>query len=166
MKAIDGDIRRYAWTHGQAFWRMAMPVPALLEDARGAADAGQIGLLRHTARNLGTACAVTLAFVEFDARPAPSPRAQAGWALDQIQGHPLADDIETLIRGDASLTGNELLAKCNALSDQIDAIVGKTPHPMSPEGYFPSMGLLREWLKLAQAVGEVGFLPREWTGAL
>lgn len=166
MKAIEGDIRRYAWTHGQAFWRMIMPVPALLEDARGAADAGQLGLLRHTARNLGTACAVTLAFVERDARPAPSPRAQAAWALAQIEGHELAADCETLIRGDASMSADELLAACVALSERIDLVVGRTPHPMSPEGYFPSLGLLREWLKLAEAVGETGFLPKEWTGAI
>lgn len=166
MKAIDGDVRRYAWTRGQAFWRMIMPVPALLEDARGAADAGQLGLLRHTARNLGTACAVTLAFVERDARPAPSPRAQAAWALHAIEGHELAAACETLIRGDASLSADDLLARCVDLCGRLDAIVGRTPHPMSPEGYFPAVSLMREWLRLAEAVGETGFLPKEWTGAL
>ena len=74
MQSIEGDVRRYAWSRGQALWRMSMPVPALLEDARGAAEAGQLGLLRHTARNLGRSCATVIALTTASARPIPSSR--------------------------------------------------------------------------------------------
>ncbi len=166
MKQIDGDIRRYAFTQGHAFWHMIMPTPALMEDARGAHADGQLGLLRHTARNLGSVCAVTLAYVERDGRPAPALQARPAWALRLIEGHPLAEDCETLIRGDRTLGLDELLARCVALTEAIDAIVGRTPHPMSAEGYFPSLALMREYLRLAEAVGEKGFLPREWGGGV
>ena len=104
MKQIEGDIRRYAFTQGHAFWHMIMPTPALLEDARGAHAGGQLGLLRHTARNLGSVCAVTLAYVERDGRPAPALQARPAWALRLIEGHPLAEDCERLIRGDRTLS--------------------------------------------------------------
>lgn len=166
MKAVDIDARRYAWTRGQALWRMAMPVPALLEDAAGAADGDQLGLMRHTARGVGRTCAVVLALVEYDARPIPSARVQPTWALEIIADHPLATACEVLILGDASLTIDGLLARCRALTTQVERIAGSTPDPMSPEGYFPAMARAREWLKLAEAVGEESFLPAEWTGAL
>lgn len=166
MKSIDGDIRRHAWTRGQALWRMSMPVPALLEDARGAHDAGQLGLLRHTARGLGRTCATVIALVAYDARPIPSPRVASAWALDLIDGHPLAHDCAVLIDGDATLSADELLERCVRLSAAVEALAGSTPDPMSPEGYFPAMARAREWLKLADAVGEESFLPAEWTGAI
>jgi len=166
MRELDGDVRRFAWTRGQAFWRMLMPVPALLEDARGAADAGQLGLLRHSARNLGTVCAGVIALAVHDARPAPAPRAQAAWALERIAGHELAAECEALIRGVDDAPAEELLARCVALCEAVEAIVGRTPHPMSPEGLFPALSRTREWLRLAEAVGEPGFLPREWTGTI
>lgn len=166
MKAIETDVHRYAWTRGQALWRMAMPVPALLEDATGAADGDQLGLMRHTARGVGRTCAVVIALVEYDARPIPSARVQPTWALERIAGHPLADACEALILGDASLTTGELLERCRVLAAEVEQIAGSTPDPMSPEGYFPAMARAREWLKLAEAVGEESFLPAEWTGAL
>src|ERR1700712_2741818 len=165
MQAIDGDLRRYAWTRGQAFWRMAMPMPALLEDARGAVAEGQLGLLRHTARNFGITCASTLALLLEDARPIPATRAQPSWALGRIAGHPLAADCELLIRGDSERTADELYNAMVALADALEELAGKTPDPMSPDGYFPALSRTREWLKLAEAVEEEGFLPREWTGA-
>ena len=164
MKQLDGDIRRYAFTRGHAFWHMIMPMPALLEDARGAHAGGQLGLLRHTARNLGSVCAVTLAYVERDGRPAPALRARPAWALRLIEDHPLAASCESLIRGDDTLGADELLERCEALATAIDEIVGRTPHPMQAEGYFPSLALMREYLRLAEAVGEKGFLPKEWGG--
>lgn len=166
MQPISGDLRRYAWTRGQAFWRMAMPIPALLEDARGALDEGQLGLLHHTARNFAITCASTLALLLEDARPIPATRAQPSWALARIAGHPLAADCELLIRGDRSLSGEELYARCVALAAALEEVAGKVPDPMSPDGYFPALSRTREWLKLAEAVDEEGFLPGEWTGAI
>jgi hypothetical protein len=165
MQAIAGDVRRYAWTRGQAFWRMAMPVPALLEDARGARDEGQLGLMRHTARNLAITIASTLALLLEDARPLPPTRAQPSWALDRIAGHPLAADCERLIRGDLSLSVDELYERCVALNAGLEELAGRAPDPMQPDGYFPALARTREWLKLAEAVDEEGFLPAEWTGA-
>lgn len=165
MKTIDGDVRRYAWTRGQALWRMSMPVPALLEDARGAHAAGQLGLLRHTARNLGRTCATVLALITADARPIPATRVEPAWALELIEAHPLAAACAELIDGDARLDAAALLARCEALAAAVQELTGATPDPMSPDGYFPAMARAREWLRLAETVGEESFLPAEWTAA-
>ncbi len=166
MNAVDGDVRRYAWTRGQALWRMAMPAPALIDDAHGAADAGQLGLMRHTARGLARTCATVIALVVYDARPIPSARVAPTWALELIDDHPLAGDCEVLMHGDASLGLDELLERCVQLVAAVEEIAGSTPDPQSPEGYFPALARAREWLLLAEAVGEESFLPAEWTGAV
>lgn len=165
MRTIDGDVRRHAWTRGQALWRMSMPVPALIDDAHGACE-DQLGLMRHTARSLGRTCATVIALVAYDARPIPSARVAPTWALDLIDGHALAPDCEVLMHGDASLSAAELLERCVALAAAVEQLAGSTPDPMSPEGYFPALARAREWLRLAEAVGEESFLPAEWTGAL
>lgn len=165
MQSIEGDVRRYAWSRGQALWRMSMPVPALLEDACGAAEAGQLGLLRHTARNLGRSCATVIALTTASARPIPSSRVEPAWALELIDGHPLAEACRELIDGNASLDAAALLARCEALAAGVEQLTGATPDPMSPDGYFPAMARAREWLRLADAVGEESFLPAEWTAA-
>lgn len=165
MEAINGDLRRYAWTRGQALWRMSMPLPALLEDARGAHAEHQLGLLRHTARNLGRTCAAVIALRAYAARPLPASRVAPAWSLDVIDGHPLAAACAQLIDGDAALDADALLACCEQLAADVEALVGRTPDPMSPEGYFPAMARAREWLRLADVVGEEGFLPAEWTAA-
>jgi hypothetical protein len=161
MRTLEVDAARYVWCKGQAIWRTSMPLTALLEDLRGALADGQDGLARHTARNIGTNCAIVLNLLTHYERPLPPARMRAAWALDRLAGHPLADDCLTLLRSE--LPAAELGALAERLIESVREIVGDVPDPMSPDGYFPALATARDWLKLADTVGVEGFLPREWT---
>ncbi len=163
MKAVDVDARRYVWCRGQAIWRTSMPLTALLEDLRGALADGQEGLVRHTARNIGTNCAVVLNLVVRHRKPLPPARMRAAWALEGIAGHPLGDDCLTLVRSPRELDAAELTGIAERLVEGVRELVGDVPDPMSPDGYFPALATARDWLRLADSVGVEGFLPREWT---
>jgi hypothetical protein len=163
MKTIETDARRYAWCHGHAVWRMGMPVAALLEDAHGALDAGQHGLVHRNARVLGQSCAVVLALVVRSACPLPAQPMRASWALGHLGDHPLAAECRALIRGEHTGSPAELVDRCERLVEAVRGHVGQVPDPLTPEGYFPSLATAREWLTLAEAVGAEGFLPLEWT---
>jgi hypothetical protein len=163
MKTLDVDARRYVWCKGQAIWRISMPITALLEDLRGALADGQEGLARHTARNIGTNCAVVLNLVLFYERPFPPARMRAAWALERVASHPLGADCMTLVRSPRTLSAGELGEIAERLITSVRDIVGDVPDPMSPEGYFPALATARDWLKLAETVGVEGFLPKEWT---
>lgn len=162
MKTVDVDARRYAWCRGQAVWRMAIPITALLEDMRGGLAEEQDGLVRHAARAVGQHCAVVLALVLFHERPIPAARMRASWALGRLSGHELGDRCRLLIAGDPGVPPVELVRRSEELVDRVRELVGHVPDPMTPGGYFPAMALAREWLRLIESVGEEGFLPREW----
>lgn len=162
MKTIDVDARRYAWCRGQALWKMGLPVAALLEDLRGAVDAGQDGLARHSARNIAMTCGVVLALVLYYERPIPKPRMRASWARQRIAGTELGDECIALVQGSEGALAGELAERCESLVAGVRELVGDIPDPLTPEGYFPALALARDWLKLAEAVGEEGFLPLEW----
>jgi hypothetical protein len=164
VRTIDADARRYAWCRGRAAWWVGLPIAALLEDMRGAVEEGQDGLVHRNARVVGQSCAVVLNLVLNHERPLPPPRMRASWALARVAGHPLGAECEALVRAGWEIGAAELLERCERLVEQVRALVGDIPDPLVPEGYFPSLAIARDWLKLAEAVGEEGFLPREWTG--
>lgn len=163
MRPIDADARRYVWCKGQAVWRTSMPLTALLEDLRGALADGQEGLVRHTARNIGTNCAVVLNLAVRHRRPLPPARMRAAWGLAGVADHPLGADCLTLVRSPRGTAAAELAATAERLVAAVREIVGDVPDPMSPDGYFPALATARDWLKLADSVGVEGFLPGEWT---
>jgi hypothetical protein len=163
MKTIDIDARRYAWCRGQAIWIMGPPVAQWMEDMEGAAAEGQDGLVRYCARQLGEACAVMIALAGLYEKPMPAPPMRGAWALERLEGHPLRDECWRLMRGSDSADAAELIEASKTLVQEVRAVVGHVPDPLTPEGYFPALGLARDWLKLLDAVGEEGFLPKEWT---
>lgn len=164
MRTIDVDARRYAWCRGHALWRMGLPLVAHLEDIDGALDEGQDRLVRYTARRVGQNCAVVLALRLHYERPIPATRVHASWALARVGDHELGAECAALIRGSDDCSPAELAERCRGLVQRVREVVGEVPDPLTPEGYFPALALAREWLQLAEAVGEEGFLPREWTG--
>jgi len=164
MRAISADSRRFAWCRGNALWIMGLPVATLHEDVGGAAAEEQRGLLRHVARALGEACAVMIALAERNERPVPPPSLRAAWALERIEGHDLWEDCWALVAADdEDESCAEVAQRCDRLLGRVREIVGEVPDPLTPGGYFPALALAREWLKLLDAVGEPGFLPKEWT---
>ncbi|HEX8054979.1 MAG TPA: hypothetical protein VF517_18495 [Thermoleophilaceae bacterium] len=163
MRTIDVDARRYAWTHGHAMWRMGLPIVALLEDMRGGLAAEQDGLVRHTARTVGQNCAVVLNMVLNHERPLPPPRMRVAWALERLSGHELGGECWELVRSSYELTPAELVARSERLVERVREVVGEIPDPLSPEGYYPALAFARDWLTFIDAMGEEGFLPKEWT---
>lgn len=183
MRTVDVDARRYAWCRGQAMWRMGLPIVALVEDIDGALEAGQDRLVRHTARQIGLNCAVVLNLALNYGRPLPPTRMRASWALERLcqdaaeagaaattptgpssGGPTLGERCAALVRGERDAAPADLAREAKALVADVRAVVGEIPDPLTPEGYFPALALAREWLRLAEALGEEGFLPREWTG--
>ncbi|NJC74045.1 hypothetical protein HC031_30670 [Planosporangium thailandense] len=163
MRALDVDARRYAWCRGRAVWWLGLPIAALLEDMKGAVTEGQDGLVHRNARMIGQSCAVVLNLVLHHARPVPALRVQTPWALERVGGHPLGRECERLVRAGWEVPAQSLVERCERLVAEVRALVGDVPDPLVPEGYFPSLAAAREWLKLAELVGEEGFLPKEWT---
>jgi hypothetical protein len=163
MKTFDVDARRYAWCRGHAVWWVGLPIAALLEDLKGAVTEGQDGLVHRNARMIGQSCAVVLNLVLNYARPIPAARVRASWALERVAGHPLGQECERLVRAGWEIPAEELVERCERLVADVRALLGGVPDPLVPEGYFPSLAAAREWLKLAELVGEEGFLPKEWT---
>jgi hypothetical protein len=164
MKTIVVGAQRYVWCRSQAGWLMGPPAAQWLEDLQGAVAAGQDGLARHVARQLAEDCAVMLALVRRFARPLPSPSMRGAWALEQLREDPLGEECWQLIRGLEPLPpGEQLVERCRALQQGVREVVGEVPDALTPEGYYPALGLAREWLELVDLVGEEGFLPGEWT---
>jgi hypothetical protein len=163
MRTIEADARRYAWSRGQAVWRVGLPIAALLEDMRGALDEGQHGLVRRNARVIGQNCAVVVNLVVRQDRPLPAPRMRASWALDRLADHPLGRRCRALLLGHRDVPAGRLVELAEQLVAEVRALVGDVPDPLAPDGYFPSLAAAREWLTLVETVGEDGFLPREWT---
>lgn len=164
MNVLDIDARRFIWCRSQAAWLMGPPAAQWLEDLRGALAAGQSGLARHVARQLAEDCAVIGALTLFYQRPIPTPNMRGAWALEHLADHPLGVECWSLIRGLDQLPPGEVLAqRCADLQQQARALVGDVPNALTPEGYFPALGLAREWIELVTTVGEAGFLPGEWT---
>jgi hypothetical protein len=163
MKTVDVDARRYVWCRGQAIWRASLYVNGLLEDLRGALADGQEGLARHTVRHIGQECAVVLNLVLFHERPLPPARMRAAWALERVAEHPSGRDCLTLVRSPAETSTQELAEIAERLVAEVRTVMGDVPNPITPDGYFPALATARDWLNLAKAVGEEGFLPREWT---
>jgi hypothetical protein len=144
---------------------MGPPAAQWIEDLRGAVAAGQDGLARHVSRQLAEDCAVMTALTLFYRRPVPEPNMRGAWALEQLIEHPLGAECWDLIRGvESGTVDGGLVERCAALQQKARELVGNVPNALTPEGYFPAMGLAREWLALVKAVGEErGFLPEEWT---
>jgi hypothetical protein len=142
---------------------MGPPVSQWLEDMQGAAADGQDGLVRYCARQLGEACAVMLTLAGLYEKPMPPPHMRGAWALERLHGHPLWDDCWNLMRGSETASAAELIEASKRLVQEARGVVGHVPDPITPEGYFPALGLAREWLNLLDTVGEEGFLPKEWT---
>ncbi|GAA1799078.1 hypothetical protein HC028_13280 [Planosporangium flavigriseum] len=163
MKTIDVDARRYAWCRGHAMWWVGLPIAALLEDLRGAVVEGQDGLVHRNARVIGQSCAVVLNLVLHHDRPLPAARVRAPWALARVGDHPLGRECESLVRAGWDVPADELADRCERLVAGVRALLGDVPDPLVPAGYFPSLALARDWLKLAELVGEEGFLPKEWS---
>ncbi|HZO06567.1 MAG TPA: DUF6031 family protein [Solirubrobacterales bacterium] len=164
MKSVDLGARRYIWCRGKAAWLMGPPAAQWLEDLRGALAAGQTGLARHVSRQLAEDCAVMLALTLTHGRPVPEPNMRAAWALERLAAEPVAADCWELIRGFDELPADEqLVERCAELQRRARELVGHVPDALSPEGYYPALGLAREWIELVSAVGEGGFLPGEWT---
>lgn len=158
--------QRYIWCRSQAGWLMGPPAAQWIEDLQGAVAAGQDGLARHVARQLAEDCAVMLALTKRFSRPLPAPNMRAAWALERLDEDPLAAECWALIRGGEELAVDEgLLERCRRLQRDVSAVVGEVPDALTPEGYFPALGLAREWMSLVEIVGEEGFLPGEWTGS-
>jgi hypothetical protein len=162
MRAIEIDARRYAWCRGGALWIMGPPVAQWVEDMQGAAEAGQNGLARYCARQLGEACAVMLTLVLRNHKPIPPPHMRGSWALDHMRGHELWDECWELMRGAEDVEVAELVERVPRLVQRVREIVGEVPDPLTPEGYFPALALARDWLNLLDTVGEESFLPKEW----
>jgi hypothetical protein len=165
MRAVDADARRYAWCRGHALWIMGMPTQTFVEDVHGAARAGQDGLVRYAARMIGDACAVVLCLALFYDRPIPPPSVRSAWALERLDGHELHDPCWDLIRGVDEESTETIVRRCDDLVARVREVVGDVPDILTPEGYFPAIALARDWLKLMDAVGEQGFLPKDWTRA-
>ena len=163
MRSLEIDARRYAWCHGQGLWIMGMPVAAFIEDMRGALPEGQEGLIRYAARETGEACAVVLALMLHSERPIPSPPMRTSWALERLGDDPRGRECWELVRADPAVPAESLIERCQRLVCEVNALVGELPDLLTPEGYFPALGVARDWLKLLDAVGEEDFLPREWT---
>ncbi|MGC9665087.1 hypothetical protein ACNTMW_00860 [Planosporangium sp. 12N6] len=163
MRTVEVDARRYAWCRGHAVWWVGLPIAALLEDVKGALTEGQDGLVHRNARMIGQYCAVVLNLVLHHDRPLPAARVRASWALARVGDHPLGRECERLVRAGWEVPAGELVARCERLVADVRALLGDIPDPLVPEGYFPSLALARDWLKLAELVGEEGFLPKEWT---
>jgi hypothetical protein len=163
MRTIEVDARRYAWCRGHALWILGMPTATFVEDLHGALEDGQEGLLRYAARAIGEACAVVLGLVLLYDRPIPPPAMRGSWALERLAGHELADDCWALIRGGDEDPPSAVVQRCDRLVERVRQLVGEIPDVLSSEGYFPALALARDWLKLLDAVGEEGFLPRDWT---
>jgi hypothetical protein len=163
VKTVDVDARRYAWCRGRAVWWVGLPIAALLEDLRGAVTEGQDGLVHRNARMVGQSCAVVLNLVLNQERPLPAARVRVPWALERVGDHPLGQECESLVRAGWEVAAGELVDRCERLVTGVRALLGDVPDPLVPEGYFPSLALARDWLKLAELVGEEGFLPKEWT---
>ncbi len=163
MKAIQVDARRFAWCHGHGLWVMGLPVATFVEDMHGAIAEGQHGIVRFATREIGEACAVTLALMLRFERPIPPPPMRASWALERIGDSELADRCEELLRSDTGTSSAELVEKCERLLEQMQTLVGRLPDVLTPEGYFPALAAARGWLQLLETVGEEDFLPRDWT---
>ncbi|HEX5608549.1 MAG TPA: hypothetical protein VFX45_00495 [Solirubrobacterales bacterium] len=165
MEAIDRGARRFIWCRGQAAWLLGPPAGQWLEDLRGAVAAGQRGLARHVSRQLAEDCAVMLALTLCYRRPVPEANMRGAWALEQVADHPVGRECWELIRAPQELVADEaLVERCAELQRRASEVVGTVPNALTPEGYFPAMGLAREWLALVNAVGEEkGFLPDEWS---
>jgi hypothetical protein len=163
MRTISVDARRYAWCRGHALWILGMPTATFVEDLHGALEAEQEGLLHYVARAIGEACAAVLSLVVAYDRPIPPPSMRASWALECLAGHELADDCWALIRGTYDESPAQVALRCDRLVERTRELVGDIPDVLTAEGYFPALALARDWLKLLDAVGEEGFLPRDWT---
>jgi hypothetical protein len=163
VKPLDVDARRYAWCRGHAVWWIGLPVAALLEDVKGAVTEGQDGLVHRNARMIGQSCAVVLNLVLNYDRPIPPARVRAAWALERVGDHPLGQECERLVRAGWEVPAQALAERCERLVAGVRALLGDLPDPLVPEGYFPSLAVARDWLNLAESVGEEGFLPKEWT---
>lgn len=164
MKTVDLGARRYIWCRGQAAWLMGPPAAQWLEDLRGALAAGQTGLARHVSRQLAEDCAVMLALTLTYGRPVPEPNMRGAWALERLAEHPVGKDCWALIRGLEDLPEDDaLVERCATLQQKAREVVGHVPDALTPEGYYPALGLAREWIELVSSVGETGFLPGEWT---
>jgi hypothetical protein len=163
VKTIGIDARRYAWCRGHALWIIGMPAQTFVEDVHGAEQAGQDGLVRYAARMIGDACAVALTLALHYERPIPSPAMRSSWALERVRGHELWQPCWELIRGIDDLATQEIVERCDKLIARVRAIVGEIPDILTPEGYYPAIAMARDWLKLMDAVGEQGFLPKDWT---
>lgn len=165
MKSIEADARRYAWCRSRALWMIGALVPAFLEDVHGAQQAGQEALLRFSARRIGDACAVALNVGLNLDRPIPSPAMRSSWALERLQGHELRQPCWELIQGIDDVPAEEIVERCEALVAKSRAVVGETPNPRVPEGYYPAIALARDWIKLMDVVGEEPPIPYEWLPA-
>lgn len=162
MRASKIDARRYAWCRSQALWVIGMPAHTFLEDVHGAKEADQDGLLRYAARMIGEACAVALNLALNYGRPVPSPAMRSSWALEQLQGHELWQPCWDLIRGAEVDSAQEIVERCDRLIAEVHAILGEIPNILTPEGYYPAIGMARDWIKLMETVGEESPLPLEW----
>jgi hypothetical protein len=163
MRAIGIDVRRYAWCHGRALWLLGLEAAQMLEDLEGAAADDQRGLARYVLRTIGEECAVMLALVLRHAKPMPPPHLRAAWAIELLGDHELAPECLWALNGiDQDEPLDDVAARCRRLVARVRSSVGQVPDPLTPEGYHPALALARDWLKLAEAVGEEGFLPREW----
>lgn len=163
MRTIDVDARRYAWCRSRALWIIGMPARIHLEDAHGALEAGQDGLLRFVARRIGDACATSLNLaVNYD-RPIPPYAMRSSWALERLQGHELWQPCWELIRGIDDASNEEIVERCESLIRRVFVIVGEIPNILTPEGHYPAIAMARDWSKLLDAVGEEAPLPYNWT---
>jgi hypothetical protein len=162
MRAVEMDARRYAWCQGHGLWIMGMPVASFVEDIRGALVEGQDGLVRFACRQIGEACAVTLAVMLFNRRPIPPPSVRAAWALRCLGDHPLGVVCWELLRGDHSMPPDALVEKGLQLVKEVHELVGDLPDVLTPDGYFPALAVARDGLSLLSALGEDDFLPSDW----
>lgn len=163
MIPVDVDARRFAWCRGQGLWIMGLPVATFVEDMHGALEEQQEGLVYFATREIGEACAVTLALMLYYQRPIPPPTMRASWALESIAGHELAPRCLELVRCDCQTPPGELVKRAAALVEVVHELVGSVPDVLTADGYFKALAAARGWLNLLQAVGEEDFLPREWT---
>lgn len=162
MKAIDADARRYAWARCQSLWIIGMSVQTFLEDAHGAEEAGQDGLLSYAARMVGETCAVALALALNHARPIPARAMRASWALERLEGHDLRQPCWELIRGPGDAPAAEVVGRCERLLAEVRTIAGEMPNVLTPAGFYPAVAMARDWLKLLEAVGEESPMPAGW----
>jgi len=163
VKAIEADARRYAWCRSHALWIIGMPTRTYVEDAKGAQQAGQDGLLHFAARMIGDACAVALNVALNYDRPIPTPAMRSSWALERLQDHELWQPCWELIRGVDDASAEELVERCESLVTKVSAVVGEMPNILAPDGYYPAIAMARDWIKLMDAVGEQAPLPYNWT---